>query len=195
MSKRFKRQDYFRYKRLGTKWRRPRGRQSKMRRGKGGAGDMPRIGYGTPPASRGKIRGLEAVSVATLNDLANAKQAIIISSAVGEKKRSEIAKAALEKGLVIINASRAKRAMRSVKKKKQERELARRMEDLKKKEEAATEKAKKAKAAGAQKKAPESKEAGKEKAAESKEEATTEKADVTTEQQRKEKTATAEIAE
>ena len=32
MAKRFKRQEYARYKKLGDKWRKPRGRTSKMRR-------------------------------------------------------------------------------------------------------------------------------------------------------------------
>ena len=31
-NKRFKRQEYARYKKLGIKWRRPRGKTSKMRR-------------------------------------------------------------------------------------------------------------------------------------------------------------------
>ena len=44
-NKRFKRQEYARYKKLGIKWRRPRGKTSKMRRYEAGKPDMPAIGY------------------------------------------------------------------------------------------------------------------------------------------------------
>ena len=53
MSKDFKRQEYARYKKLGTKWRRPRGKTSKMRRYEAGKPAMPSIGYRTPRATRG----------------------------------------------------------------------------------------------------------------------------------------------
>ncbi|WP_461461273.1 eL32 family ribosomal protein, partial [Methanobrevibacter sp.] len=46
MSKQFKRQEYARYKKLGDKWRKPRGRTSKMRRYEAGKPKMPAIGYG-----------------------------------------------------------------------------------------------------------------------------------------------------
>ena len=52
MSKDFKRQEYARYKKLGIKWRRPRGKTSKMRRYEAGKPDMPAIGYRTPRAIR-----------------------------------------------------------------------------------------------------------------------------------------------
>ena len=39
-NKRFKRQEYARYKKLGIKWRRPRGKTSKMRRYEAGKPDM-----------------------------------------------------------------------------------------------------------------------------------------------------------
>ena len=52
MSKQFKRQEYARYKKLGTKWRRPRGKTSKMRRYEAGKPAMPAIGYRTPKAIR-----------------------------------------------------------------------------------------------------------------------------------------------
>ena len=42
-NKRFKRQEYARYKKLGIKWRRPRGKTSKMRRYEAGKPDMPAI--------------------------------------------------------------------------------------------------------------------------------------------------------
>ena len=53
MSKDFKRQEYARYKKLGIKWRRPRGKTSKMRRYEAGKAAMPSIGYRTPRATRG----------------------------------------------------------------------------------------------------------------------------------------------
>ncbi|MBI3190422.1 hypothetical protein HYZ41_01825 [archaeon] len=55
MSKRFKSQDHFRYKRLGKRWRRPVGWQSKLRLKKGGSGMSVAVGYRSPVVSRGKV--------------------------------------------------------------------------------------------------------------------------------------------
>ena len=44
----FKRQDYFKHKRLKIKWKRPKGRQSKLRVKKSGSGMKVSIGYGSP---------------------------------------------------------------------------------------------------------------------------------------------------
>ena len=61
MSKDFKRQEYARYKKLGTKWRRPRGKTSKMRRYEAGKPAMPSIGYRTPRATMRKPKQQESV--------------------------------------------------------------------------------------------------------------------------------------
>ncbi len=124
----FKRQDYFRYKKLEDKWRRPRGRQSKMRKCKGGAGKMPRIGYGTKKEEKGKIKIdgklLNPVLITNLSVLEKiGKNDVgIISSALGLKKVEKIKKIAKEKGIMILNKKRFKALMKrenEIKKKKQ----------------------------------------------------------------------------
>jgi len=110
MSKRFKTQDYFRYPAMGTKWRRPKGRQSKMRRHKGGAGAMVQVGFGTSAAERNKINGMHFIVVRSMKDLDFAKEAVIISSSIGSKKTLEIAKKARELRLHVLNMKKIHRA-------------------------------------------------------------------------------------
>ncbi len=105
MSKEFKRQDYFRYKRLGTKWRRPVGWQSKLRRKKGGSGRKVNVGYGTP----GKM---QPVVVYNINDLTNNNKFIFISATVGARKALVIAEKAKEMGLTVCNMKKVRRARR-----------------------------------------------------------------------------------
>jgi len=60
----FLRQNWFRLKRLGRKWRAPKGKQSKLRRHFFGKGHIPSIGYGSPSAVRGlHPSGLQEVLV------------------------------------------------------------------------------------------------------------------------------------
>lgn len=117
MSKRFKRQDYFRYKKLGIKWRRAKGRQSKMRLGKGGSGMKPGPGYRSIRQERHLVRGLVPVIAGNENDLGSLseKHGIIISGSVGAKKAVAIAAAAKEKGIRILNMKKLKRAARKQK--------------------------------------------------------------------------------
>jgi large subunit ribosomal protein L32e len=49
----FRRQEWFRYKKLGTKWRKARGKTSKTRRYEGRKPAMPTVGYRTPRKTRG----------------------------------------------------------------------------------------------------------------------------------------------
>ena len=104
MSKRFKRQDYFRYKKLGTKWRKAKGIQSKMKIGKGGAGLMPKIGYGSPKSEKPFI-------IKNLQDLEKAgkSKTIIISSGIGLRKTEAILKKADELGIKIPGRHRKKK--------------------------------------------------------------------------------------
>ena len=90
-NKRFKRQEYARYKKLGIKWRRPRGKTSKMRRYEAGKPDMPAIGYITPKAERGlHPSGFKDVLVCNMEDLLNidpATEAARISASIGKRKK------------------------------------------------------------------------------------------------------------
>jgi len=103
----FRRQEWFRLKRLGEKWRRPRGRDSKMRLGRRGKPAMPLIGYRLPKAVRGlHPSGREEVLVRNPKDLERVdanKQAIRIASNVGRRKREQIMARAKELGIEVLN--------------------------------------------------------------------------------------------
>ena len=94
-------------KRLEEKWRRPRGKQSKLRRHMRSRGNIPHPGYGTSKKLRGlHPSGLEDIlvhNVAELEKLDKNKQAARIASAVGKKKRIDIQKKAEEIGIKILN--------------------------------------------------------------------------------------------
>lgn len=103
----FKRQEWFRYKMLGEKWRRPKGLHSKMKRGLKRRPPMVEIGYGGPAKTRGlHPSGFEEVLVYNVDDLENIdpkKQAVRIGGTVGTKKRITIEDRAKELGIRVLN--------------------------------------------------------------------------------------------
>ncbi len=103
----FKRQEWFRYKMLGEKWRRPKGIHSKMKRGLKRRPPMVEIGYGGPAKTRGlHPSGFEEVLVYNVDDLENIdpkKQAVRIGGTVGTKKRITIEDRAKELGIRVLN--------------------------------------------------------------------------------------------
>ena len=103
----FLRQNWFRFPKLGEKWRRPRGRHSKLRRHFKGKGFMPDPGYGSPKEVRGlHPSGLREVRVFNVKDLEGLDpnvHAVRIAAQVGMKKRIEIMKRAQERGLRVLN--------------------------------------------------------------------------------------------
>ncbi|MBS3066141.1 50S ribosomal protein L32e [Candidatus Pacearchaeota archaeon] len=111
MTKKFIRQDFMRHLKLGKKrkklqkWRRPRGRQSKMRLNMKGYPAHPSVGYKSPRKEAGKIQGYNPVLITNLNELKNMgkNSAVIISRRVGAKKKIEIIKKASEMNLKILN--------------------------------------------------------------------------------------------
>ncbi len=106
MSKRFKTQDYFRYRKLGRRWRRPVGLQSKLRLKKGGSGLRPAVGCGTA----GKPLPLIVYNV---NDLQkDCSNGVLIACPVGAKKGAAIAAKAKELGIKILNMKKAKSALK-----------------------------------------------------------------------------------
>lgn len=115
----FKRQDYFKLKRLGTKWRRPKGRQSKLRVKKSGSGMKVSIGYGSPkkekPKTVRKVSDMEKLEKDSL---------IIIQAGVGLKKLDQIVEKAKKMGVKISNKRRIEKLVRKkaeLEKKKQEK--------------------------------------------------------------------------
>jgi len=111
----FRRQEWFRFRRLGEKWRRPRGRDSKMRVGKRGKPAMPSVGYKRPKSARGlHPSGVAEVLVSSPRDIEGIdadKQAIRIASEVGMRKREQILARAKELGIKILNPRGGKRGV------------------------------------------------------------------------------------
>lgn len=103
----FRRQEWFRYRKFGDEWRKPQGGQSKLRRHFGYRWNLPSIGYRGPRAVRGlHPSGFQEVLVHNerqLEGLDAATQAVRIAHAVGSRKRELIEKACDEKGLRVLN--------------------------------------------------------------------------------------------
>jgi len=109
---RFLRQEATHRKKLGDKWRRPKGSQSKMRKKLKGKGKKPSPGYGSPKSIRGlHPSGFKEVLVFNINDLGsiNPKTHVCrIGSSVGKKKKMVIMKKASENNIKILNPYKSK---------------------------------------------------------------------------------------
>ncbi len=114
----FRRQEWFRYKRLGTKWRRPKGLHSKQRRGLKYRPPTVKVGYGAPATVSGlHPSGFKEIMVHRPSDLdgLDAKtQAARIGGSVGLKKREDIHTRAAELNVRVLNPTRRRRAERLV---------------------------------------------------------------------------------
>lgn len=103
----FHRQEWFRYVRIGTSWRKPRGKHSKLREKKGYRNAFVESGYRGPR----KVRylhpsGFEEVYVSNSKDIETIDpkvQAARIDSRIGKKKRIEIQEKAKAAGIKILN--------------------------------------------------------------------------------------------
>ncbi|MDI6798801.1 MAG: 50S ribosomal protein L32e [Candidatus Aenigmarchaeota archaeon] len=95
------------YKRLGKKWRKPRGYHAKLRRREKSKGKMPSPGYGAPKALRClHPSGFKEVLINSIKDLEKVdpkNEAIKIAHTVGKKKRQEIIKKAEELKIKVLN--------------------------------------------------------------------------------------------
>jgi len=110
----FLRSDTRRHLRLGKrrkklqKWRRPRGRHSKIRRKRMGYPLKPSPGFKTSLKTSGLIQGLKPILVHNLKELEAAnKNSIVIIARIGAKKKIEILKKAQELKIKIANAGRS----------------------------------------------------------------------------------------
>lgn len=110
MKKKFIRQDYMRLPRLGKgrkklqKWRRPKGRDSKMRENRRSYPAVVRVGYKTPAKDSGKIKGMTPVRVCNVAELEKVKKDnVIIVGKVGAKKKMDILKKAEEMKFKVVN--------------------------------------------------------------------------------------------
>lgn len=104
---RFRRQEWFRYKKFGDEWRKPHGGQSKLRRHFGYRWNLPSIGYRGPRGVRGlHPSGFQEVLIHNprqLEGLDPSRQAVRVAHGVGTRKREEIEKSCDDKGLRLLN--------------------------------------------------------------------------------------------
>ena len=103
----FKRQEWFRYAKLGEMWRRPKGIHSKMKRNLKRRPPVVDIGFRGPAEVRGlHPSGFEEVMVYNVDGLEGVdpkKQAVRIGGTVGTKKRVDIQERADELGIRVLN--------------------------------------------------------------------------------------------
>jgi len=107
----FVRQESWRYVRLSGNWRRPRGKDSRMRLSVKGWPKTVNIGYGTPRKAKGlHPSGLRPILVSSRRDLEKAGspegKILVFSSRLGRRMRDALAKEASSRGFVIANYER-----------------------------------------------------------------------------------------
>jgi large subunit ribosomal protein L32e len=107
----FRRQEWFRYVRVGDSWRKPRGMHSKARRNYRYRAPKVSKGYRGPRTARGKhSSGFEDVLVHSpkqLDGLDPKRQAARIGHTVGTRKRIAIKEKADDMGIRILNWGRS----------------------------------------------------------------------------------------
>lgn len=107
---RFVRQESWRYDRLSESWRRPKGKDNKMRLQVSGVPPLVKVGYRGPKVSRGlHPSGYTDNLVFNVNDLARLDpkvDAARMAHAVGKRKRIEIIAKAAERGIKVLNAGK-----------------------------------------------------------------------------------------
>jgi large subunit ribosomal protein L32e len=103
----FIRQESWRYDRLAQNWRRPKGKDNKMRKQKSGMPAIVKVGYRGPRAARGLhpsgYTDNLIYNAAELARLDPKKDAARIGHTVGKKKRIDIINKAIERGIKVLN--------------------------------------------------------------------------------------------
>ena len=103
----FVRQESWRYDRLAPNWRRPKGKDNKMRRQVSGVPPLVKVGYKGPRKSRGlHPSGYNDILIFNVKDLSkiNPKiDAVRIAHTVGNKKRIDIVTEATKLKMKILN--------------------------------------------------------------------------------------------
>lgn len=109
----FLRTDWHKKIRLGRgikknqKWHGAKGRQNKLRLGRKGRMQRPKIGWSADSKTKGFIGGVEAIRVENVAELLKIKKGFgVIIGKVGAKKRAEIIGKANEMKIKILNRYR-----------------------------------------------------------------------------------------
>jgi large subunit ribosomal protein L32e len=120
----FVRQESWRYDRLAENWRKPKGKDNKMRKQKSGMPAIVKVGYRGPRAARGLhpsgYRDNVIHNTAELSKLDPKNDAARIGHTVGKKKRIEIISKATELGIKVLNPGKLIPKMQEEKEKKTE---------------------------------------------------------------------------
>lgn len=106
----FIRQESWRYDRLAENWRKPKGKDNKMRKQKAGVPAIVKVGYRGPKVARGLhpsgYTDNVVHNVAELAKLDPKKDAARLGHTVGKKKRIEMIAKATELGIKVLNAGK-----------------------------------------------------------------------------------------
>lgn len=106
----FVRQESWRYDRLSESWRKPKGKDNKMRKQYSGVPALVKIGYRGPKVARGlHPSGYKDCLVFNAKDLSRLdpqKDAARLSHSIGGRKKVKIIAEATEMGIKILNAGK-----------------------------------------------------------------------------------------
>lgn len=137
---RFLRRDWSKKSKLGRKrknkqvWRRPKGRHAMMRRREAGYSKRVCIGYGASRKEKWLIEGKSPLIINNISELIKSKGAkdkiLILIGGIGNLKKAEIAKKAIELGINLSNLN-PKSFLERIEREKQEK-IAKRQKEQKK---------------------------------------------------------------
>ncbi len=106
----FIRQESWRYDRLAENWRKPKGKDNKMRKQKSGVPAIVKVGYRGPKVARGLHPSGYTDNIvhntAEVAKLDPKKDAARIAHTVGKRKRIEIIAKAKQMGIKVLNAGK-----------------------------------------------------------------------------------------
>lgn len=135
-------QDSYKVKSVKTSWRKPQGKQAKVRYGFRGNMRKPSPGFKSPIEVRGlHASGLEVVMVFNIADVEkidHKKQGALVGAGVGGRKRADILKKCMEKNIKVLNftkpAEKIAKIEEAVKSRKKAQEEAKKSKEAAKKE-------------------------------------------------------------